>query len=75
MNDVPVPDDMIDTDLMAEAAEHADHSVTLEQVREALSSIPGSMDDDFAAEREERFTIDDNGIHWGFPHEPLTPNA
>jgi predicted DNA-binding antitoxin AbrB/MazE fold protein len=32
----------------------ADHSVTLETVRGALSKIPGSLDADFAAERNER---------------------
>lgn len=32
----------------------ADHSVTLEAVRHALSKIPGSLDTDFAAERNER---------------------
>ncbi len=32
----------------------ADHSVTLEAVRQSLSKIPGSLDADFAAERNER---------------------
>ena len=32
----------------------ADHSVSLETVTRALSRIPGSMDADFAAERNER---------------------
>jgi len=32
----------------------ADHTVTLEAVRRALSKIPGSLDADFAAERNER---------------------
>ena len=32
----------------------ADHNVTLEIVRKALSRIPGSLDADFAAERNER---------------------
>ena len=32
----------------------ADHAVTLEGVRDALSRIPGSLDADFAAERDER---------------------
>ena len=32
----------------------ADRSVTLEAVRSALSKIPGPMDADFLAERDER---------------------
>ena len=32
----------------------ADHNVTLETVRALLSKIPGSMDADFQAERNER---------------------
>ena len=47
-----------DDELRFEAPEHfeplADHSVRLETVRAALSKIPGSMDADFLAERNER---------------------
>jgi predicted DNA-binding antitoxin AbrB/MazE fold protein len=32
----------------------ADYTITLEQVRKELSQIPGSLDPDFAAERNER---------------------
>ena len=32
----------------------ADHTITIEQVRRELSQIPGSLDADFAAERNER---------------------
>ena len=32
----------------------ADHSVSVETVRRALSKIPGSLDADFVAERNER---------------------
>lgn len=32
----------------------ADHNVPLEAVRRALAKIPGSLDADFAAERDER---------------------
>ena len=32
----------------------ADHSVTLETVRGALSKIPGSLDEDFLVERNRR---------------------
>jgi predicted DNA-binding antitoxin AbrB/MazE fold protein len=47
-----------DEELRFEAPEHfealADHSVTTEAVRRALSKIPGSLDADFTAERNER---------------------
>jgi hypothetical protein len=47
-----------DEELRFEAPEHfeslADHNVTLETVRGALSKIPGSLDADFLAERNER---------------------
>lgn len=46
-----------DEELRFEAPEHfeplADHKVTLETVRGALSKIPGSLDADFLAERNE----------------------
>ncbi|MGB9611495.1 MAG: antitoxin AF2212-like protein [Bryobacteraceae bacterium] len=47
-----------DDELRFEAAERfedlADHTVSLEAVRRALEKIPGSLDADFAAERNER---------------------
>ncbi len=47
-----------DEELQFEAPERfealADHTVSLEAVRRALSKIPGSLDADFAAERNER---------------------
>jgi hypothetical protein len=45
-------DDPPEDDLEFEA--HADHGVSLETVRRALSRIPGSLDADFRAERNER---------------------
>jgi predicted DNA-binding antitoxin AbrB/MazE fold protein len=33
----------------------ADDTVTLQQVQQALSKIPGSLVDDFARERDDRF--------------------
>jgi Protein of unknown function DUF104 len=36
-------------------AAEADASITLEQVQLALSKIPGSLVDDFARERDDRF--------------------
>ncbi len=47
-----------DEELRFESPEHfealADHTVTLEAVRRALSKIPSSLDADFVAERNER---------------------
>lgn len=47
-----------DEDLQFEAPEHfeplADRDVSLQAVRAALSKIPGSLDADFVAERNER---------------------
>ena len=56
---VIVVDDVApDEELRFEAPEQfealADHGVTLEAVRRALSKIPGSLDADFMAERNER---------------------
>ena len=48
-------EDWLDWDCINEAAAEADPSVTLEDVRKALSKIPGSMADAIIAEREERF--------------------
>ena len=47
-------DHLLDSDFLANCAKEADPSITLESVRQALSKIPGSMTDDFIAEREER---------------------
>lgn len=56
---VVILDDLApDDELHFEARERfevlADHTVSLEAVRGALSKIPGSLDADFAAERNER---------------------
>lgn len=45
---------LLDWDYITECAAEANPSVTLEEVRQALSKIPGSMTDDFRAERDER---------------------
>ncbi len=42
-------------DYQPEIAAVADATVTLEQVHQALAKIPGSLADDFARERDERF--------------------
>lgn len=48
-------DEMLDWDCIQEAQAVADPTVTLEDVRKALSKIPGSMAEAIIAEREERF--------------------
>ena len=48
-------DEMLDWDCIREAQAVADPTVTLEDVRKALSKIPGSMAEAVIAEREERF--------------------
>ena len=47
-------EDWLDATFLRYLETQADESVTLEQVRSALSKIPGSMVDDFRREREER---------------------
>jgi predicted DNA-binding antitoxin AbrB/MazE fold protein len=44
-----------DEDYVPNIVQEADSSVTLEQVQAALAGIPGSLVEDFAREREERF--------------------
>jgi predicted transcriptional regulator len=48
-------EDWLDWDCIREAKAEADPNVTLEEVRKALSKIPGSMAEAINAEREERF--------------------
>jgi len=48
-------DDYLDTEYHRYCEQNADYSVTLEEVRAALSKIQGSMADVIIAEREERF--------------------
>jgi predicted DNA-binding antitoxin AbrB/MazE fold protein len=44
-----------DEDYLPDFISEADFSVTLDQVQQALAKIPGSLVDDFAQERDERF--------------------
>ncbi len=46
-------EDWLDQEFMAYIESQADDSVTLEAVREALSTIPGSLSDDIRAERDD----------------------
>ena len=47
-------DSLLDWEYIAECAAEADPSITLEEVRQALSKIPGSLTEDFREERDER---------------------
>jgi hypothetical protein len=47
-------DRMIDLEFLAECANDASPEVTLAEVRAGLSTIPGNLTADFAAERDER---------------------
>jgi hypothetical protein len=51
---LPSLDDLLDWEYMQDCQAEADPTVTLEAVRKALAKIPGSMSDDFSAERDER---------------------
>ena len=44
----------LDTECLAACAAEADDSVSLGEVRAALAKIPGSLTEDFIAEREDR---------------------
>ena len=44
----------LDAEYLASCAQQADDDVSLEEVRAALAKIPGSLTEDFIAEREDR---------------------
>jgi hypothetical protein len=46
-------DSLIDHEFLAYCETQADDSVSLEEVRQALAKIPGSLTDDIRAERDE----------------------
>jgi predicted DNA-binding antitoxin AbrB/MazE fold protein len=46
-------EEWLDVDYLQHAAREADDRVSLEEVREALAKIPGSLTADFVAERDE----------------------
>lgn len=48
------PELWLDAECLAACAGQADDAVSLEEVRAALAKIPGSLTEDFIAEREER---------------------
>jgi hypothetical protein len=53
LDDAPVDDELSFAPAESFSA-LADHAVTVDMVRRALSTIPGSLEADFAAEREDR---------------------
>jgi predicted DNA-binding antitoxin AbrB/MazE fold protein len=54
ISDEAPPEPWLDSECLAACAAEADDSVTLEEVRAALAKIPGSLTEDFIAEREDR---------------------
>lgn len=44
----------LDSEYLAACAQETDDAVSLEEVRAALAKIPGSLTEDFIAEREDR---------------------
>jgi len=53
-NGPSVPEELVDTDFLRDCQAQADDSVTIEQVRTALSKIPGSMAEEIRKERADR---------------------
>ncbi len=49
-----VPEELVDSEFLADCQGMADDSVTLEQVRAALSRIPGSMAEQIIRDRDDR---------------------
>jgi predicted DNA-binding antitoxin AbrB/MazE fold protein len=49
-----VPDELLDTEFLSDCQTVANDSVTLEQVRAALSKIPGSMAEQIVRDRDDR---------------------
>jgi predicted DNA-binding antitoxin AbrB/MazE fold protein len=54
VSDEAPPEPWLDAECLAACAGEADEAVSLDEVRAALAKIPGSLTDDFIAEREER---------------------
>ncbi|MBS1786195.1 MAG: antitoxin family protein [Acidobacteria bacterium] len=48
-------EEFLDKEFHRYCESRADYSITLEQVRKELSSIPGAIADEIIADREERF--------------------
>jgi predicted DNA-binding antitoxin AbrB/MazE fold protein len=53
MDDAPL-EPWLDADYLAECFMEAEDDVSLEEVRAALAKIPGSLTEDFIAERDDR---------------------
>lgn len=47
-------EDLLDTEFIASCAPEGPQDVTIEAVRQALAKIPGSLETDFRAERDQR---------------------
>jgi predicted DNA-binding antitoxin AbrB/MazE fold protein len=53
-DNVSIPEDLLDADYLRYCETLADKKVTLEEVRAALSKIPGSMAEEIRRERNDR---------------------
>jgi hypothetical protein len=51
---IPARQDWLDRDFLRTYAQDADESVSLDEVRRAMATIPGRLADDIRAERDER---------------------
>jgi predicted DNA-binding antitoxin AbrB/MazE fold protein len=49
-----IPDELVDSDFLADCQTLADDTVTLDQVRAALAKIPGSMAEQVIRDRDDR---------------------
>ena len=49
-----IPDELVDSEFLADCQALADDSVTLDQVRAALAKIPGSMAEQIIRDRDDR---------------------
>jgi len=54
VSDEATPEPWLDAECLPACAAEADDAVSLDEVRAALAKIPGSLTEDFIAEREER---------------------
>jgi predicted DNA-binding antitoxin AbrB/MazE fold protein len=54
LTDEALSEPWLDAEYLADCAAEADEEVSLDEVRAALAKIPGSLTEDFIAEREDR---------------------
>jgi predicted DNA-binding antitoxin AbrB/MazE fold protein len=54
LTDEPLSEPWLDAEYLADCAAETDAEVSLDEVRAALAKIPGSLTEDFIAERDDR---------------------